>query len=153
MKNKETSFSPAEICEWFSIPRTTLFRWEKDGIIPPTERHGSRGDRIYRQDHVRRIFNVVRGHMRRELAAAQKADPYDSFPSMEMQERLYLAEFFGSESQKDGLRQLRGLANRRDLKPETIRKVVAVALGRERGDALRVEIWQFLLEYDQRARK
>ncbi len=153
MQEEGVSFSPAEICEWFDIPRTTLFRWEDDGLIRRAERKGPRAERVYRREHVQDLLIVVRERMEHELDLAERHDPYGAFPPPAFLERLYLIEFFADEDPLHGLRQLRGLARQRDLRPETLRRVVEVALSCDRGDALRAEIWRFLLEYEERARK
>ncbi len=45
------SFSPAEVCELFDISKSTLLRWEREGILPPPDRSTSKGrdTRVYTQ--------------------------------------------------------------------------------------------------------
>lgn len=152
MSVEERTFSPAEICAWFDIPRTTLFRWEEDGLITPTERRGRRAERVYRRQHVAEILKLVRDKMRHEIDLAQRQDPYAAYPPLDLLERLHLAEFFAGTDPLHALRQLAGLASKRALRSETLRWIVEVALSRERGDALRIEIWQFLVDYDGRVK-
>lgn len=140
MASQETTFSPAEMCAWFDIPRTTLFRWEDEGLIPPAERKGSQAERVYHREHVACLFKVVREKMEHELDLAQRHDPYAAYPSLALMERMYLIEFFASDNPKHGLEQLGGLSRKHALKVETLRKIVEYALSRSRGDRLRVAI-------------
>lgn len=50
-------FSPAEVCEMFGISKSTLFRWEREGVLPPPDRNtaGSRDVRVYSQRDIQII--------------------------------------------------------------------------------------------------
>jgi DNA-binding transcriptional MerR regulator len=144
-QQQDRTYSPAEICEWFDIPRTTLFRWEDSGEVPRAER-GPRGQRIYRQRHLRRIADVVRTKAHDEISLSER---HDLEGPSELLERVYKAELFGSDDPKHGLEQLKGLATGRDLSPKTVRILVNEALGRPRGDDLRRQVWDLLLAYDR----
>src|SRR5207248_930785 len=63
----QSRFSPADICQWFEIPRTTLFRWEDTGLIPRTHR-GLRGERVYDRRHLHAIAAIVRQKTREEIS-------------------------------------------------------------------------------------
>src|SRR6185369_6304367 len=107
--NTDEQFTPAEICSWFNIPRTTLFRWEQLGEIPKTDR-GSKEERIYRRDHLRVISRILRKKIEEEIRSSLKHNPNADYFPLELQERLYRTEFFGGTDPQDGLLQLQGLA-------------------------------------------
>lgn len=54
MPSKHT-FTPAEVCALLGISKSTLFRWEKDGILPPVLRNDSNGEREYTRVHLEAI--------------------------------------------------------------------------------------------------
>src|SRR5688500_2154541 len=98
-------YSPSELCEWFGIPRTTLFRWEALGEIPPTERdERGRTGRRYRRAHVDRVAELVRAKIRDEMNLAVRQD---RGPLPDLLERLHRCEYF-ARSPEEGLRQLQG---------------------------------------------
>ena len=59
-------YTPAEICELFDIARTTLFRWEKEGVMPAVARD-KKGNRIYTDKHLKSIGQKVTRRLK-ELA-------------------------------------------------------------------------------------
>jgi len=61
------TYAPHEICDYFQIPRTTLFRWEKDGKIPTVLRD-KEGNRIYS----RRQFELIAKKVATRLSNLQK---------------------------------------------------------------------------------
>lgn len=136
-------FTPAEICSWFDVPRTTLFRWEQQGEIPKAER-GPKEERIYRREHLRRIADIIRKKIEEEIRAGIRHEPDGEFPPLKVQERLYRTEFFGERNPQDGLRQLQGLAVNQALSPDTVVALANSALGRPPHDRLRAKIWSVL---------
>ncbi len=149
----ERTFSPVEVCERFQIPRTTLFRWERDGEIPKVER-SPRGERIYRQQHLERIEQILRAKAEQELELARRHNAEGGFPSYEFQERLYRSEVFSSETPEDeiaNILQLQGLAMVYPLGADTLRLLVNEALARPLGDIMRTMVWKLLLIHDEHA--
>jgi len=136
-------FTPADICGWFNIPRTTLFRWEQLNEIPKADR-GPKGERIYRREHLRHIVELLRKNVGNEMRSAIKHNPNGSYPTLEMQERLYRLEFFGEKNPKAGLQQLQGLARIKALSPDTVEALANRALTRPPHDELRAKIWTVL---------
>lgn len=50
------TYTIGEIAERFGVHKDTLRNWEKEGLVVP-DRVGSRGDRVYTDDHVATIIN------------------------------------------------------------------------------------------------
>lgn len=148
MNQSNEQFTPAELCGWFNIPRTTLFRWEQLDEIPKAER-GPKGERIYRREHVRRVVDLMRKKVEDEVRSAIKHNPMGSYPTLDMQERLYRLEFFGEKNPNDGLQQLQGLAKSKALSPQTVEALASRALSRPPQDKLRAKIWTVLALNDK----
>src|SRR5688572_9214575 len=123
----EQTYSPVDICDWFNISRTTLFRWEENGDISKAER-GPRGQRIYRRQHVEQISKLVRKKIREDIDSQRKYNPDGAACSPLGMERLYQAEFFGGSDPMHGLHQLRGLALAGHLTTEATERLVEYAL-------------------------
>lgn len=148
MNNDIEEYTPVDICRRFGIPRTTLFRWEQTGEIPKAERV-KKDRRIYRRHHVKRIAELLREKLHEEIRSALKHNPNGAYPTLEMQERLYMFEFFGEKNPKHGLQQLRGLAVRKALSPKTVEVLAGDALSRSPQDTVRAKIWEVLATNDQ----
>lgn len=54
----DRKFTPAEVCDIFDISKSTLFRWEKDRLIPSPERD-LRQQREYTQAHMAEISRLL----------------------------------------------------------------------------------------------
>ena len=50
----EATYSTAEVWQLLRISKSTLFRWEKDGLITPPDRD-LRQQRQYTIDHIREV--------------------------------------------------------------------------------------------------
>jgi hypothetical protein len=57
-KNNHKTFKTAEICRMFDISKTTLFRWEKEGLISTLGRDW-RNWRIYSQENLTQIKKIM----------------------------------------------------------------------------------------------
>lgn len=55
------TLSSSEVCAIFGISKSTLFRWEREGIIPevPRVRVGLMEERVYGAEHLRRIAGLI----------------------------------------------------------------------------------------------
>ena len=142
----EKVYRTSEVCKWFDIPRTTLFRWEEDARIPQTERTG-KNQRIYRQEHLERISEIVLEIMRVEQENCANQDNLCS--TLETMERRYRLEYFSRRDEQHSLRQLEGLALKGELSQKTIQYLIEDALSRDDGDPVRVKIWEILKTYDE----
>lgn len=153
MKNKQHNnrkYSPAEICLWFGIPRTTLFRWEDLGDIPNATR-GSKGERIYEQRHVKEIANIVRARISEEIDLAAKYHPTSAPITFDLLERLDLVKFFSSndDDKERGLEALMGLARQKRFNPDTEGALFDEARRRPSEDIVRQKILELILFHDQ----
>jgi DNA-binding transcriptional MerR regulator len=158
-KNEQT-YSPAEICRFFGLSRTTLFRWEDTGEIRAAERNG-KNQRVYRTDHLRSIVEHLRKKIREAYdnytVEADRNDLQDETSSeelgLEAQERLFrlevMSDALGKENRFDGLKQLRGLLTRRPFSAETVEFLTEHARNKPVGDLERQEIWKLLAENDE----
>jgi predicted site-specific integrase-resolvase len=68
----ENEYTAANICYWFGLDRSTLFRWEKDGDIPKATRKEASGKsvRTYDKAQVRKISAFLRKELKAEYARA-----------------------------------------------------------------------------------
>lgn len=149
MEYKKNSYSPADICQWFGIPRTTLFRWESQGQIPEAERN-LKGERVYTRHHLREIAQTVQGKVKQQLRIQLKSlDTLEK--SKALFEQLYVAKFFeAGESEKPlVLDDLKALAAQRRLSPTLLQAINEEAMVRPMGDKVRSAIWEILLAQDK----
>jgi len=52
-------YKTKEICKLYDISRSTLFRWESEGLITGVDRDW-RGWRIYHQNNLKEIERIIR---------------------------------------------------------------------------------------------
>jgi hypothetical protein len=145
-------YSPANICLWFGIPRTTLFRWEELGLIPKADRD-TKGQRSYRRLHIKKISDMVRARLREEVDLATKYNPESPAITQDILERLDMIKFFSSSGsdQERGLEALLGLARQKRFRQETIRALIEEAYQRPPEDSVRQKIWELILFHDQQS--
>lgn len=143
-------YSPAEICRWFGIPRTTLFRWEQSGEIPHTSR-GSKGERVYGQKHIKKIAILVRTRLGEEIDLAAKYYPSSPAITLDLMERLDLIKFFSfkEDDRERGLEALMGLSRQKRFAPETEGALFEEARRRPSEDKVRQKILEVILFHDQ----
>jgi DNA-binding transcriptional MerR regulator len=58
-KAMERKLKTKEICKLYDISRSTLFRWETEGLITGVERDW-RGWRLYHDNNLKEIENIIR---------------------------------------------------------------------------------------------
>jgi len=75
-KDIKMTYSPSEVCETFDIAKSTLYRWEQDGKIPPASRKLS-GEREYSEDHIKKIAEIKRDMLTREYQRASQTEDID----------------------------------------------------------------------------
>lgn len=130
-------YSPAEICELFSISKSTLLRWEGQAWFPQVVRDLT-NQRQYTQEHIQAISLK---QDRKQFEQAAKAD--DEGRLREIQEAVSLHKFVYSGN-KTGLHQL---AEYPRLSADTIRQLLRVALEEyELGGETFCEIIRVVLE-------
>ena len=133
--DSNTEYSPAQIVEWFDVPRPTLFRWEANKEIPKPDIN-EHGERVYRDAHVRGIYKRIRVQIKREIRLIYSSDSKTVKPNLE---RLYKAKFFGgsTEEKKIALRELEGLADSEGVSDATLRTIFHYSLSLKRDHPVR----------------
>jgi len=134
---KDRIYSTAEVYEMFGISKSTLFRWEREGVLPPIPRDIS-GQRRYGQEHLRIISERQKEKLGRRYQ--QVAEQGDEENSWEILEALALNKFL--EGDITGIYEL---AEHPHISPETIRQLMQIALDRyEPGEEIYGEIVRVL---------
>lgn len=113
-------YSPAEICEMFGISKSTLFRWERDGLLPPVGRDLS-NQRQYTQEHVRAISRRQKEQLSEQFKRVVETE--DGAGLMEIAEAVSLRKFLGGD-----MTGLYELAEYPRLPSEVIRQLLRIAL-------------------------
>lgn len=140
----ELFYSPGQVAEWFNISRSTLFRWEREGLIEKPDR-GARGERIYHRYHLENISDFIKRKMRADIDRQFEESSDSPIPSMETLEQLYKLEAFCSDDPEHGLKQLKGLASGNGLSQATCNTLLEEIRIRPKGDAARSEMLRILL--------
>lgn len=143
---RDETYTPADICAWFSLARTTLFRWEAAGLIPKADRRGTQ--RIYTRRHVAEIANQVREKLKKDLQTGAEHNPDSAIHGLDMQEQLYRLEFLAEEFPIDALLQLSALSRRQPLSAQTVDMLTRYALRLPSGHLIRLKVWRILLKND-----
>lgn len=154
MAEEERIYTPAEICAWFEITRTTLFRWEDSGEVPKAER-GPQGERLYTKEHLQQIAKVVLRKMREDLELAVRQNPDSEVLTKGFLERLYKVEYFGMNPERKEnkpapasvLHTLEGSGKKFGLSDSTVDSLIDEARKRPRGDPKAIKIWRLLANY------
>jgi len=127
-------FSPATISDLFDISKSTLLRWEREGVLPPVKRDRSsrQGERAYTRADVRAIQQKQRAQLRRQLShiseAAEKGEEDEEEAlrnQREILETQSLHKFLAGNP--TGLAEL---GEYQELMPETVRRLASVAVER-----------------------
>ena len=122
---RPNTYSPAQVKEWFGISRTTLFRWEDEQRIPKTKR-GSNKERIYDQNHLRRIYQLVCEKLKQELDLSFRDNPDDEQAWQQMMERIYKAKLFAGDQNValNAISELKAVAAKQGLSEDTAKLLV-----------------------------
>ena len=119
--DQERSYSPVEICEMFDISKSTLLRWEREGVISSAKRDPRTDQRLYTQENIHEIS---------KLRHEQLAKRYDKMSEREdlegmarIQEELSIWKIIKGEI--IGLDELAGFTM---LSVKTIRQLCNIAL-------------------------
>jgi len=139
---KDNKYSTAEICEMFSISKSTLFRWERDGHLPSIPRDIT-GQRQYSQEHIKAISERQKKQLSRQYAHAIKAGDEESL--IQISEAVALRKFL--EGDVTGLYELAELST---VSPDTLRQIMQIALEQYNPeDQLFCEIIRVLWEHSR----
>ena len=66
---EDRTYSTAEICDMFGVSKSTLFRWERDGLLPSVDRDVN-GQRQYSQIHLEAISGRLIKRLGKEMVQA-----------------------------------------------------------------------------------
>jgi DNA-binding transcriptional MerR regulator len=134
----QRSFSPAMISSLFDINKSTLLRWEREGVLPPVQRDLSsrQGERAYNQADIRAIMHLQRAQLQRQISQISRAGEkqLELHPAIDENDGVHrsLREVLETNSlhkflagDPTGLIELR---EHKELTPTTIARLVRVAL-------------------------
>lgn len=119
----ERTYSPVEICEMFGISKSTLLRWEREGIISSVKRDPNSDQRQYTQQNVRKIGQQLARQLVRQFSRTVETDSMEE--ARRAYEALYMWKFFQGEPNS-----LDALENYPGLSAESIRKLCRIGLER-----------------------
>jgi predicted site-specific integrase-resolvase len=119
------TYTPSELCEMLNISKSTLFRWEREGVLPAPTRDQSdqRHGRIYTREHIQAIGEKQKEQLEKQYVQANKERSWDRKSLQELLESNSLRKFL--EGNEIGLRELREYDQ---LLPKTIRTLLQVAM-------------------------
>ncbi len=119
---EQRTYSTAEVCDLFSISRSTLFRWEKEDWFPSVERD-EMGQRQYTDTHLRAIAHYLQQRYKRQFEQALGAE--DERRMLTVLRVLSFIKFL--EGRMEGLQEL---AEYNELPDHMIRQLLRFALDR-----------------------
>ena len=142
----EKIYTTAEVCEMFNLSKSTLFRWEREGVLPPIPREIG-GQRKYGQEHLRLISERQKEKLKRSYAQIAESGDEDSY--WEISETLALNKFL--EGDPTGLLELR---EHPQVSAETQMQLLKIAVEQYRpGDPVFHEIISVICEHSRPARR
>jgi DNA-binding transcriptional MerR regulator len=142
------TYTPSELCDMLNISKSTLFRWEREGVLPPPTRDqlDQRHGRIYTQEHIQAIGQKQKEQLEKQYDHASKDRSWDRRSLRELLETNSLRKFL--EGNEIGLRELR---EHDQLLPKTIRTLLQVALEQcEPDDDIFCDIIQVVYEQSRK---
>jgi DNA-binding transcriptional MerR regulator len=116
-------FSPAEVCELFGISKSTLLRWERDGLMSSVRRNPNNDQRIYTQEDIRRIVQQLTRQLHMQFVRTVQTDNDEQIERA--YETLYFWKFLQGEPHS-----LEALDNFPRLSADVIRKLCRIGLER-----------------------
>lgn len=133
-------YATAEVCEMFGISKSTLFRWEREGLLPAVPRDIN-GQRQYNLDHISAISGRQKVKLGRQFAHAIKTGNETSL--MQISEAVALRKFL--EGDVTGLYELAELP---EVSNETLLQIMQIGMDQyEPGDPTFCEIIRVLWEH------
>lgn len=118
---QERTYSPVEICEMFDISKSTLLRWERDGVISSAKRDPHTDQRLYTQENIHEISDLRHEQLARRYE--KMSDREDVEGMARIQEELSTWKVIKGEM--IGLEELAGFSG---LSARTIRQLCRIAL-------------------------
>ncbi|MCJ7700131.1 MAG: MerR family DNA-binding transcriptional regulator [Anaerolineales bacterium] len=140
MIKKDQVYSTAEICEMFGISKSTLFRWEREDLLPRIPRDIS-GQRQYNLDHITAISERQKKQLGKRYADAIKTGDESSL--QQISEAVAIRKFL--EGDITGLYELAELP---EVSSDTLLQIMQIGLEQyEPGDHTFCEIVRVLWEH------
>ena len=140
MPNK--AYTTAEVCEMFNISKSTLFRWERDGVLPSIPRDIS-GQRRYTQEHLHLISKRQNEKLGRRFEQIAEQGDEDSYWAIS--ETLALNKFLEGDS--TGLLEL---AEHPKISADIQLQLLKIAIDQHQpGDPIFNEIIKIIYEHIQ----
>ena len=121
------AYTPAQICEMFGISKSTLFRWERDGRLPPVHRDLA-NQRQYTRAHIQAISELQKGKLGQQFARVAAAEDLEQQEAV--MEAVSLRKFL--EGDMTGLYELGEYAR---PSAETVRQLLRIALDQYEPDS------------------
>jgi len=146
---EERTYSPAEICQRFGLARSTLYRWEEQDEIPKPIRSGKKDERVYTQEHFRRIAELARKKIADEINAPSRYSADKAYPPFELAEKLYLLEIVSDNDPLHAVETLAALSKKHQLSVQTLDSLQEIVLERKAGDLVRRKILELLVEFEK----
>ncbi len=140
----ELLVSPEYITGVMGISRTTLFRWEDQGIIPKAQR-GPQAQRLYTPQQVDVISAHVLTTIRRDIELCAASDsPIPTYPQIERIKRIKFFSPGKLHDQGAHLEQLDAVGRMNGLSDTTIDTLVNHARQLPRGNKIAVKIFNIM---------
>jgi DNA-binding transcriptional MerR regulator len=137
MTRKDHTYSTSEICAMFNISKSTLFRWEKEGLLPVVSRDIS-GKRQYSHEHISAISERQKRRLGKQFAHAIEAGSEGNI--IKISEALAIRKFL--EGDITGIYELAELP---EISTETLRQLMQIGLDQfQPGDRMFCEIIRVL---------
>ncbi len=123
--------STEEVCRIFGISKSTLFRWEQEGRIPPPKRTGRMKERMYASAQLEALLMLCfRPVFNQAFAGEDCAVIANAFES------LFLTKVLIGKTV--GVDEIRAFAKQRPLAPSTMKGLLAAA-----ATQFSAESWEF----------
>jgi DNA-binding transcriptional MerR regulator len=119
------TYSPAELCALLNLPKSTLLRWEREGVLSHIKRDISdtRDQRQYTVSDIRLVAQKQMEQLERRYTLASKVEDLVTYEQLEeLYQEYRLRRFLAGD-----LMGLRELAEAHDLPPETIQLLLRAA--------------------------
>jgi hypothetical protein len=150
-KALENEITASDICLWFGLDRSTLFRWEKDGDIPKATRKEASGKsvRTYDKAQVKEIVTFLRKELKDEFDRAAENENLEQMSSIDkriQQHKLfaYALDKGRSSLLKLGIEGFAGIY--KPLKEDDEALLLELAKLIPRGTKERKFVWEVLAE-------
>ena len=136
---EEKTYLSNELCQIFGISKSTLFRWEKDNIIPaPTRDMNNR--RLYSSKH---ILAIHRHNVKKLYNTAAGSEDQNRIQAAH--EELSLIKYI-YEGDSFGLTELQEIGRKGNLSDKTLKQLLQTAIDKyDIGDPILINILQFVI--------